>query len=216
MGTFESDLRVGVMGGSFNPVHCGHLRIASDVKRTLELDHMYLMPAAQSPLKVAHSVSVEHRVAMLKIALEDFPELELDCRELDREGRSYTIDSLMAIRSELGNSAGLYFVIGDDCLPSFHKWWRWRDITTVSNLIVTRRPGVFPDLPAEVNQWMTQTQVDLPTIRTMACGAVARMACALIDVSSTDLRKTLQAQRLDPEVIPVAVMEYINEHKLYS
>lgn len=84
----ESEPRIGVMGGSFNPVHYGHLHVARDVKHRLRLDHMFLMPAAQSPLKAQHSVSARHRVAMLNRALEAFPELELDCREIDRAGPS--------------------------------------------------------------------------------------------------------------------------------
>ena len=96
------------MGGSFNPVHYGHLRVASDVKRTLALHSMRMMPAAKSPLKAEHSVSVEHRLAMLDLALTEFPELELDTRELDREGPSYTIDSLQALRQEAGDDATIY------------------------------------------------------------------------------------------------------------
>ena len=90
----EPKRRIGVMGGSFNPVHCGHLRVARDVKQRLELDHMFLMPAGQSPLKAQHSVSARHRVAMLELAIEAFPELELDLREVNRAGRSFTVASL--------------------------------------------------------------------------------------------------------------------------
>jgi nicotinate-nucleotide adenylyltransferase len=100
------------MGGSFNPVHYGHLRVASDVKRRLALDSMQIMPAAQSPLKAQHSVSAEHRLAMLDLALTEFPDLELDMREIDRDGPSFTIDSLKALRDEVGSEVTIYFVIG--------------------------------------------------------------------------------------------------------
>ena len=83
----ESEPRIGFMGGSFNPVHYGHLRVARDVKQRLRLDHMYLMPAAQSPLKAQHCVTANHRVAMLKAALPAFPELALDCRGAIFHGR---------------------------------------------------------------------------------------------------------------------------------
>ena len=98
MATHAINHRIGVMGGSFNPVHCGHLRVARDVKATLKLDRMALMPAAQSPFKGVHSVSAEHRAAMLELAVATHPELDLDLRELSRKGPSYTINSLEALR----------------------------------------------------------------------------------------------------------------------
>ena len=90
MVTSAPNRHIGIMGGSFNPVHYGHLKVASDAKRRLALNAMCIMPAAQSPLKTQHSVSAEHRLAMLDLAMTEFPELQLDTRELEREGPSYT------------------------------------------------------------------------------------------------------------------------------
>ena len=211
----ESEQRIGVMGGSFNPVHYGHLRVARDVKQRLRLDHMFLMPAGQSPLKEEHSVTAHHRVAMLNAALQAFPELELDCREINRAGPSFTVDSLSELREEFGNGACLYFVIGDDCLPALHLWRQWRDLTAHANLIVTKRPGQFP-LPArEVSEWCRETEVDLDTIDAMACGGLACVECALVDISSTELREGLNRNEGLEQVIPDAVIEYINHQKLY-
>ena len=203
--------RIGVMGGSFNPVHYGHLRVARDVKQRLCLDQMFLMPAAQSPLKAQHSVSASHRVAMLNIALQAFPELELDCRA----GPSFTVDSLSELREEFGSEASLYFVIGDDCLSTLHRWRQWRDLTTYANLIVTKRPGQFPLPVEEVAEWCRETEVDLDTIDAMACGGIARVECSLVDISSTELREGLNSNKGLQQVIPDSVIEYINHHKLY-
>ena len=207
--------RIGVMGGSFNPVHYGHLRVASDVKKRLRLDHMFLMPAAQSPLKAQHSVTASHRVAMLNIALEAFPELALDCREIDRAGPSFTVDSLSELREEFGNGTGLYFVIGDDCLPTLHRWRQWRDLTAYANLIVTKRPGQFPQPAEEVAEWCLETEVDLDTIDAMACGGLAHVESSLVDISSTEVREGLNNNEVLEQVIPAAVIEYINYHRLY-
>lgn len=211
----ESEPRIGVMGGSFNPVHYGHLRVARDVRQRLRLDHMFIMPAAQSPLKTQHSVTASHRVAMLNIALEAFPELELDCREISRAGPSFTVDSLSELREEFGNGAPLYFVMGDDCLPTLHRWRHWRDLTTYANLIVTKRPGRFPRPAEEVSQWFSETEVDLNTIDSMVNGGLARVECALVDISSTELRESLKSNGGLKQVIPDSVIEYINRHQLY-
>jgi nicotinate-nucleotide adenylyltransferase len=211
----EAKRRIGVMGGSFNPVHYGHLRVASDVKQQLELDHMFLMPAAQSPLKVQHSVSARHRVAMLELAIEAFPELELDLREVNRAGRSFTVDSLSALRREFGREAMLYFVIGDDCLASLNQWRRWRDIVSFANLIIAKRPGPFPPPEDEVAEWLESTQVDCDIAGSMPSGGVARVDCALLDISSTQLRIGLEGHDTLNQVIPEPVIEYIKHHGLY-
>ena len=211
----EAKRRIGVMGGSFNPVHYGHLRVASDVKQQLELDHMFLMPAAQSPLKAQHSVSARHRVAMLELAIEAFPELELDLREVNRAGRSFTVDSLSALRREFGREAMLYFVIGDDCLASLNQWRRWRDIVSFANLIIAKRPGPFPPPEDEVAAWLESMQVDCDIAGSMPSGGVARVDCALLDISSTQLRSGLEGHDALDQVIPRPVIEYIKHHRLY-
>ena len=196
-------------------MHYGHLRVAKDVKQRLRLDHMFLMPAAQSPLKAQHSVTANHRVAMLQAALQAFPELALDCREIDRAGPSFTVDSLSELREEFGSEASLYFVIGDDCLPTLHRWRQWRELTTYANLIVTKRPGQFPLPVEEVAQWCRETEVDLETIDAMVCGGLSRVECSLVDISSTELREGLNSNKGVEQVIPDSVIEYINHHQLY-
>ena len=215
MAIFGSEVRIGVMGGSFNPVHCGHLRVASDVKQRLNLDHMFLMPAAQSPLKAEHSISVEHRVAMLERAITEFSELEVDYREVHRAGRSYTAESLADLRSEVGDNAYLYFVFGDDCLPNLNQWARWTELASLANLIITKRPGAFPAPPNEVVHWLRDRETDLDTIGSMSCGGVARIECALLDISSSELRLSLDLGEDLEQVIPNAVIEYIKHHRLY-
>lgn len=215
MAISECEPRIGVMGGSFNPIHFGHLRVARDVKQRLNLDRMLLMPASQSPLKAQHSVPVGHRVAMLDLALKVFPELELDCREIHRAGQSFTVDSLSELRDEFGKEAGLFFILGDDCLPTLHRWRQWRDLTTYANLIVTKRPGQFPLPTQEVLQWLTETETDLDAVESMTHGGLARIECTLVDISSTELREAMTPDEGLKQVIPSPVIEYINDHQLY-
>lgn len=196
-------------------MHCGHLRIARDVKQRLNLDHMFLMPAAQSPLKTEHSIGVGHRVAMLERAITEFSELELDYREVNRAGRSYTVESLAELRSEVGDHAYLYFILGDDCLPNLNRWERWRELTSFANLVITKRPGAFPTPPSEVIHWLNDIEMDLDTARSVPYGGVARIDSALLNISSTELRRGLDRGEDFEQVIPTAVIEYIKHHKLY-
>jgi nicotinate-nucleotide adenylyltransferase len=216
MGISAANRHLGIMGGSFNPVHYGHLRVASDVKRTLALHSMRMMPAAQSPLKAEHSVSVEHRLAMLDLALTEFPELELDTRELDREGPSYTIDSLQALRQEAGDDATIYFVIGDDLLSTLNRWSRWQALTDYAHLIVASRPGTFMDIPSEVTAWWHDREIALADLSSTPSGRVSRLECSLVDVSSSEIRQLLNAGDRETGMIPHPVMEYIKRHKLYE
>ena len=197
--------RIGVMGGSFNPVHCGHLSVARDVKATLKLDRMALMPAAQSPLKGVHSVSAEHRAAMLELAVASHPELDLDLRELSRKGPSYTFDSLTELREALGLQASLYFIMGDDLLPSLTRWSRWQEILHYAHVVVVSRPGVFPAVPATVKEWWNHHEMSLEALHQSSCGGVSRVECPLVNVSSTAIRAAIELGSPMSEVIPDAV-----------
>ncbi|HBQ02283.1 MAG TPA: nicotinic acid mononucleotide adenylyltransferase [Halieaceae bacterium] len=215
MGTFGAEPRVGVMGGSFDPVHYGHLRVASDVKRLLQLDTMTLMPAARSPLKTTKAVSSSDRVAMLKLALEEFPELGVDQRELEREGPSFTVDTLQQLRAELGPDTAIFFVIGDDLLPSLDRWSRWQQLTDFAHLVVTSRPGASAALSPEVAKWWRARELSLGQIAGQCSGTVSRLESALVDVSSTEIRRSIESGIPIEKVIPESVLEYISKHKLY-
>jgi len=216
MGKHGVNHRIGVMGGSFNPVHCGHLSVARDVKATLKLDRMALMPAAQSPLKGVHSVSAEHRAAMLELAVASHPELDLDLRELSRKGPSYTFDSLTELREALGLQASLYFIMGDDLLPSLTRWSRWQEILHYAHVVVVSRPGVFPAVPATVKEWWNHHEMSLEALHQSSCGGVSRVECPLVNVSSTAIRAAIELGSPVSEVIPDTVLEYITRYNLYA
>jgi len=216
MATSVPNRHIGIMGGSFNPVHYGHLRVARDANCRLALDAMYIMPAARSPLKTQHPVSAEHRLAMLDLAVTEFPELQLDTRELEREGPSYTVDSLQELRQEMGRAATIYFLIGDDLLPTLNQWSRWQVMTDYAHLVVANRPGEFLAIPAEVAAWWHDREAPLAQLSSLPAGCVSRLECSLVDVSSSGIRQSLKSGERGTEMIPYSVMEYINRHKLYE
>ena len=132
---------LGVLGGAFDPVHIGHLRGAIAVREHLGLKRVNLLPAAQSPLKGAATVTAADRLAMLEAAVRGVPGLGVDARELDREGPSYTVDTLIELRSEVGQAQPLIWIVGTDILPALPKWSRWRQLLELAHLVILERPG---------------------------------------------------------------------------
>ena len=146
---------LGSLGGSFDPVHVGHLRGAMVVRETLNLARVDLVPAAQSPLKPETILTGAHRLAMLELAIADVPGLGVDARELDRAGPSFTIDTLEALRAQYGGTRALVWIIGSDSLLTLPRWARWRELLSLAHVAVLDRPGSATP-PEEVTSWLIQ------------------------------------------------------------
>ena len=133
--------KIGVFGGTFDPIHIGHLRMALELKEQLGLDEMRLLPCHQPPHRDAPQVSSAQRAEMLRIALHDCPELQLDERELRRDKPSYTYDTLMELRAELGDDVSLVLCMGADAFSGLPNWYCWQELIRLAHLVVIARPG---------------------------------------------------------------------------
>jgi nicotinate-nucleotide adenylyltransferase len=131
---------IGIFGGTFDPVHYGHLRTASELQQVLKLVDVRFVPCAVPPLKAAARAPAALRISMLKAAINNYPGFSLDERELGREGPSYTVDTLLQIRQELPDTP-LCLIIGMDAWLSFPQWHRWQDILSLAHIVVVHRPG---------------------------------------------------------------------------
>jgi nicotinate-nucleotide adenylyltransferase len=208
-------LPLGFLGGAFDPVHIGHLRGAMAVRDTLNLERVDLIPAAQSPLKNQATVDAVHRLAMLELAVADLHGIAADCRELDRPGPSYTVDTLEGLRHEYGAERTLVWIIGADILATLPQWSRWRQLLDFAHLVVMGRPDAEPH-PSEVSAWLEEHKVNKAGLLSRPGGGVFILAQPLLDISSSDIRAMLAAG-LDPRfLLPDAVMEYISDHALFS
>ena len=208
-------LPLGFLGGAFDPVHIGHLRGAMAVRDTLNLERVDLIPAAQSPLKNQATVDADHRLAMLELAVADLHGIAADCRELDRPGPSYTVDTLEGLRLEYGVERTLVWIIGADILATLPHWSRWRQLLDFAHLVVMGRPDAEPH-PPEVSAWLEEHKVNKAGLLSRPGGGVFILAQPLLDISSSDIRAMLAAG-LDPRfLLPDAVMEYISDHALFS
>lgn len=206
---------IGLLGGTFNPVHIGHLRGAIECRELLGLDQVVLVPAALPPLKEAPGVSAEHRAAMVARAIEQVPGLGLDTRELSRSGLSYTVDTLAEWRADLGEKASLTFIMGGDALVQLERWHRWHDLLSLANIAVMVRPGTGPALSTVLRDWLAAHEVAPSALHSRAAGAVARVAQHPLAISSTAIRGALADNRDVRFLLPEPVMEYIVDHDLY-
>lgn len=207
---------VGILGGTFNPVHYGHLRSAVELVEHLGLVQLRLMPAAVPPHREPPGCSAEHRAAMVELAIRGEPRLCCDRRELARPGPSYTIDSLVELRAELGAETPLVLVIGYDALLGLAQWHRWRELLDFAHLVVLARPGWQLPGEGELGSWLEQHRAGEPGLLLESpAGRVHVEALRPLDISATEIRTLLQSGKSVRYLLPEPVLDYIEVHRLY-
>jgi nicotinate-nucleotide adenylyltransferase len=201
-GTTRSQ-RLGVFGGTFDPPHLGHLIIATELRHALSLDRVLFVPAGRPPHKRAQIIGEdERRLAMLRLALADAPNFDVNLVDLDRHGPSYTADTIDLLHEQL-QPAELVFLMGEDSLRDLPAWHEPERIVARAELGVARRPGVELDLAAIYSA--------VPT----ACGRVHLVDVPEIGISSRDLRRRVADGRPIRFQVPRSVEDYIRRHGLY-
>lgn len=219
--------RIGIFGGTFDPVHYGHIDSAKCLVAKLSLDTLYFMPCQQHPFHKHPGASPAQRADMLTLAVADEARLDIDTRELRRNGISYTVDSLQEIRNEHGDDTVIVFILGTDAFASLHQWQRWQSLLSLANVAVIERAGQIttaqinePELKALLAQSVTAVNA--------THGELIQLVLAPYHISSTVLRSTLgsihradnkidEAQlKVINEFIPASVVQYIEAQQLYQ
>ncbi len=203
---------LGVMGGTFNPVHSGHLHAAIAVAKAFSLPQVKLMPCDQPVHKDLPDVSGAQRLAMLQLAVAKYDKLSVDDRELTRLGASYTIDSLKAIRAEIGTESKLYFALGTDAFASLKKWRHWQQMFDYANFIVLHRPGA----PWFVGDDFLQRRLMSRESQHPCAGALFELSVEALDVSSTQIRQAMKQQLSVSGLVPDVIERYLKQHHLYQ
>ncbi|MFT4767144.1 MAG: nicotinate-nucleotide adenylyltransferase [Glaciecola sp.] len=205
-----------VFGGTFNPIHFGHLRSALELLESLELAQLRFMPASEPPHREAPEVSAEHRAAMVERAITGEPRFVCDQRELNRAGPSYTIDSLAELRAELGERRGLCLVMGCDALLGLPSWHRWGELLGLAHLVILARPGWA--LPAEgaLAALLRDHAGSSEDLSQKPAGAVVTQTLRPQDISATNIRALLQLGFSARYLLPESVLAYIAERGLYA
>jgi len=188
-----------IFGGTFDPVHLGHLSVAWEASELLDAE-VRLMPAGVPPHRVPPLASAPQRVAILRAALQGQSRLTMDTRELARGGPSYTIDTLIELRAEQGERP-LVLLIGADAFAGLPSWHRWRELFDVAHIGVLSRPGVDSALPAELLAKVSDRRVDdKVALRGVPAGKVIELAVTPLEISATRIRELLAAGR-DPRYL---------------
>ncbi len=208
---------VGIFGGTFDPVHYGHLRSALELVERLRLQQLRLMPCAVPPHRAAPACDARHRAAMVQLAVAGEPRLACDSRELAREGASYTIDSLMELRSELGEECSLNLVMGCDAVLGITTWHRWQELLDWAHVVVIARPGWQLPASGPVAQWLREHRpLECGGLHLHASGSILVEELRPLAISSTEIRELLAASRSPRYLLPQVVLDYIQAHNLYQ
>jgi len=203
---------IGVYGGTFSPIHNGHLRVAIEARERLGLDHVRLIPSARPPHRSVPEVSAERRVQWLRLAIDGEPGLHVDERELHREGPSYTVDTLRQLRDE-NPGCPLLLLVGDDAARHFTGWSRWQGIADLAHLVVTTRPGVSAELEDAVLQRFAPAR-DIAALHAQTQGLRYSFSIPPLDISSSGVRRLLRDGRSIRGLVPESIIDNLNPDDL--
>lgn len=206
---------IAILGGTFDPVHFGHLRPALELNQ-LGFDEVRLMPCHAPAHRETPHCSAEQRLAMVELAVKNEPRLSVDTRELEREGETYTVDTLTEMRDELGNDVSLNLVMGMDSFAGLPSWQNWERIIELANIVVTERPGVALPSDGVMGRFVKARRVSSSeALRAASNGRVLVQQLALLDISATRIRALINDGHSARYLLPESVWDYIEQHRLY-
>jgi len=211
---------VGILGGTFDPVHYAHLRLAEEVADALDLAQVRFVPASIPPHRASPQVSATHRADMVRLACADNARFALDDRECRRAGPSYTVDTLLELRAELGSACSLCLLMGLDAFLGLTTWSRWERLFELAHIVIAHRPGFALDpaavpaaLARELDARRAQSTREL---RQSWAGLVWLQAITPLDISATAIREAIRERRSPRYLLPDSVLDYIHRSSLYK
>jgi nicotinate-nucleotide adenylyltransferase len=212
-------MKTGILGGTFNPIHLAHLRIAEEVTQACDLDKVLFIPAAEPPHKdVAGQVSFAHRLAMVEAAIRDCPSFQASDLEIKRSGKSFSVDTLEILRQQ-DPGGERYFIIGLDSYRDISSWKDFARLFSLSNVVVTTRPGVTLSNPLEPLPVAQHGDFcyaeDTTRILHKSGNYLIFLKETHMNISSTQIRTMVASKQPIRHLVPAAVADYIEEHGLY-
>ncbi len=211
---------LGLFGGTFDPVHFGHLRLAEEAIGLLGLGGVRWIPAGQPPHRGKPQVTAGQRLDMVLRSTAENARFSVDASEVDAAAPSYTVHTLERLRRELGGEQALVLLVGADAFAGLSTWHRWRDIFTLAHVAVSHRPG-FPvavdRLPPELaSEFNARRLPDAAGLGRAPSGGIVTFTMTQLDISATQLRKLFADGKSARYLLPDSVLDYINLHQLYK
>lgn len=209
---------IALLGGSFDPVHNGHVALGNYFVTLLAPDELRILPAGNPWQKPPLKASAQQRIAMLRLAFERIAvPVVIDEQEIHRNDASYTIDTLRALRTQLGAEVSLAFLIGGDQLLQLHTWKDWQALFDHAHICAASRPGFdVSTLPPEVAREFSRRGATAEQIRTTPHGLALLVTNLAVDISATQIRAALQHDEPVTTLVPGGVLDYIQQHHLYK
>jgi nicotinate-nucleotide adenylyltransferase len=213
---------IGILGGTFDPVHYGHLRLAQEIGELVRLAEVRFIPAGTPPHRATPQVSAQQRLEMVRLAAAGNALFTVDDRESKRSGPGYTYDTLVELRQEAGLARPLCLLLGADAFLDLATWHRWHELFTLAHVIVAHRPG-FPleSWPARMPQPLAR-EYDARLLRQplavhlSPAGGIATQAIAALDISASMIRESLARGGSPRYLLPDPVLDYIHSNRLYA
>ncbi len=204
---------IGIFGGTFDPIHYGHLRPVAEVRRALLLEKLFLLPASIPPHRQAPVATAAQRLQMAQLAVNEFPGLEVDDCEIQRGGISYTVETLQHYRQQYPHIP-LCLLVGSDAFASLETWHQWQTLPTLAHFVVMQRPHhESVAVPAWSEQHLT---TDIGELSATDSGKVYFHKVSPQDISATGIRQAIEKGKDVAALLPSAVLKYIKQHHIYE
>ena len=218
MDTSGNHMAIALFGGTFNPVHNGHLKIASELAEFLSISKVKMIPSAFPPHRQDLNVSAQQRVALLREGIgNEYPKLEVDDLELQRSAPSYSIDSVIHMREQMSSDTPLYFCLGMDAFLQIETWHRWTELIEYCHIVVCDRPNYMAPQRGSLYKWINKHYCnDLSKIRQKIGGCVFFCHLSMLPISSSDIRDNIKHGLPIDGMTPSRVINYIRANNLYE
>lgn len=207
---------LGILGGTFDPIHHGHLRLAIELYERLDLEAVRLIPAAQPPLRDTPIINAQHRLEMVKTAIAGVSGLQVDDRELQRTAPSYTVDTLRSLRNDRPTQS-FCLILGMDAFLKLPQWYCWEEVIALTHLIVVHRYHQALPKKHALSDFLNTYQSDDPDqLRQHKAGTVLILEIPMLTISATQIRRLLAEGKNPRYLLPSVVLDIISKFKLYQ
>lgn len=206
---------IGIMGGTFDPIHNGHLQFAIEIAETFNLQEIRVIPCHIPSHRQQSVATPQQRMEMVKLAIQNESRFILDQREFKRKGASYTFDTLVTLREEFGQQISFNLIIGTDAFQFFDRWYRWKEILKLTHIIVAYRPNC-PHRAIKHHYFESHYTNNIRNLKNEPAGFIYFMPVTQLAISASLIRKKIRQKQSVKYLLPSSVWHYVNQHHIYE